>query len=94
MSLINDILTAAVKAKASDIHLNAGLPPMFRINTIVDTAPGFPIMDRRGARHSNPACTRCPANIARSSCCVITKTSRSTRSPSASTARPVPFTER
>ena len=45
MQLINDILTAAVKCKASDIHLNAGLPPMFRLNTIVEVAPGFPVMD-------------------------------------------------
>lgn len=45
MSLINEILTAAIKAKASDIHLNAGLPPMFRINTVVDIAPGFAILD-------------------------------------------------
>ena len=45
MQLINDILTAAVKAKASDVHLNVGLVPMFRINTIVDVAPGFPILD-------------------------------------------------
>lgn len=45
MNLLNDILTAAIKAKASDIHLNAGLVPMFRINTVVDVAPGFPVMD-------------------------------------------------
>ena len=29
---LNDILSIAVKGKASDIHLKAGLPPMFRIN--------------------------------------------------------------
>jgi twitching motility protein PilT len=45
MQLINDILTAAVKLKASDVHLNAGLPPMFRLNTIVDVAPGFAVVD-------------------------------------------------
>jgi twitching motility protein PilT len=45
MELIDNILTEAVKLKASDIHLNVGLPPMYRINTIVDVAPGFPILD-------------------------------------------------
>jgi twitching motility protein PilT len=45
MTQLDDILTAAVKAKASDIHFNVGLPPMFRINTIVQPAPDFPIQD-------------------------------------------------
>lgn len=46
MQLINDILSAAVRLKASDVHLNAGLPPMFRLNTIVENAPGFEVIDR------------------------------------------------
>ncbi len=29
---LNDILKVATKANASDIHLKAGLPPIFRIN--------------------------------------------------------------
>ncbi|HEY1100531.1 MAG TPA: type IV pili twitching motility protein PilT, partial [Myxococcota bacterium] len=29
---LNDILTVAIKGGASDIHLKAGLPPMFRID--------------------------------------------------------------
>jgi len=42
MSLINDILKAAVQSKASDVHLNVGLPPMFRVHTIMQAAD-FPI---------------------------------------------------
>ena len=33
--MINDILQAAVRVKASDIHINVGQPPLFRINTVV-----------------------------------------------------------
>ena len=29
---LNDILRVAVKGRASDIHLKAGLPPMFRVD--------------------------------------------------------------
>ncbi|MGF1634889.1 MAG: type IV pilus twitching motility protein PilT, partial [Phycisphaerae bacterium] len=48
MSLLNDILRAAVEAKASDIHINVGLPPLFRIHTVVQ-ASHFPIMTQEGA---------------------------------------------
>jgi twitching motility protein PilT len=38
---LNDILTIAMKGGASDIHLKAGLPPMFRINgTLVPLKDG------------------------------------------------------
>jgi len=48
MSLLNDILRNAVAAKASDIHINVGLPPMFRIHTVM--APSdFPIITPEGA---------------------------------------------
>ncbi len=41
MNSIVEILTTAIKQGASDIHLVAGLPPMFRINTVLDPAPGY-----------------------------------------------------
>ena len=43
MSILNDILRNAVAAKASDIHINVGLPPLFRIHTVV-TKSDFPIV--------------------------------------------------
>ena len=42
MSLINDILKNAVQAKASDVHIMVGSPPLFRIHTVV-THSDFPI---------------------------------------------------
>src|SRR3954447_26078045 len=50
MSLLNDILRNAVQAKASDIHINVGMPPLFRIHTIV-TPSDFPIVTPEGAMH-------------------------------------------
>ncbi|HSU66805.1 MAG TPA: type IV pilus twitching motility protein PilT [Tepidisphaeraceae bacterium] len=47
MSLINDILRNAVQAKASDIHLMVGAPPLFRIHTVV-THSDFPILTPEG----------------------------------------------
>lgn len=47
MSLVNDILRAAVNAKASDVHLNVGLPPLFRVHTVVQKSD-FPIMTPEG----------------------------------------------
>ena len=47
MTAINDILRNAVAAKASDIHLNVGSPPLFRIHTIVQ-ASDFPIVTPEG----------------------------------------------
>jgi twitching motility protein PilT len=48
MSSINDILRAAMSAKASDVHINVGLPPMFRIHTIMQPAD-FPIITPESA---------------------------------------------
>jgi twitching motility protein PilT len=48
MSMINDILRAAVQNKASDIHINVGLPPLIRVNTVV-TPTDFPIVTAEGA---------------------------------------------
>jgi twitching motility protein PilT len=47
MSLLNDILRNAVAAKASDVHINVGLPPMFRIHTTIK-ASDFPIVTPEG----------------------------------------------
>src|SRR5215216_5579199 len=50
MSVINDILRAAVQQKASDVHINVGAPPLFRIHTVV--APSdFPLVTPEGALH-------------------------------------------
>lgn len=38
---ITDILIAAKEAEASDIHLVAGKPPIFRINGILEDMPGY-----------------------------------------------------
>jgi twitching motility protein PilT len=47
MSVLNDILRNAVAAKASDIHLTVGSPPLYRIHTVV--APSdFPICTPEG----------------------------------------------
>ena len=48
MSLLHDILRNAVAAKASDVHINVGLPPMFRIHTILK-ASDFPIVTPEGS---------------------------------------------
>jgi twitching motility protein PilT len=45
MELLDNILRAACSTKASDIHLNVGLPPMSRVNTVVEPIPNFPILD-------------------------------------------------
>ncbi len=45
MELLDTILIAAVGQRASDIHLNVGLPPMFRVNTVVEPVGTFPIID-------------------------------------------------
>ncbi len=48
MSLLNDILRRAVEAKASDVHINVGLPPLIRVNTIVQHTD-YPIVTPEGA---------------------------------------------
>jgi len=45
---LNDILKAAVQTKASDVHINVGAPPLFRIHTVV-TPSDFPIVTNEGA---------------------------------------------
>jgi twitching motility protein PilT len=40
---IDEILRHAVSVKASDVHINVGLPPMLRVNTVVQPAP-FPVL--------------------------------------------------
>jgi twitching motility protein PilT len=48
MSFLNDMLRTAVEAKASDIHINVGSPPLFRIHTVV--APtDLPMVTPEGA---------------------------------------------
>jgi twitching motility protein PilT len=41
LATANEILTEAMKWGASDVHLVPGLPPMFRVNTVLAAAPGF-----------------------------------------------------
>jgi twitching motility protein PilT len=48
LSTLDDILKAGVAAKASDVHINVGMPPLFRIHTIVTTSD-FPIVTAEGA---------------------------------------------
>jgi twitching motility protein PilT len=48
MSMLNDILRNAVQAKASDVHINVGAPPLFRIHTVV-TPSDFPIVTAEGS---------------------------------------------
>src|SRR3954466_1981616 len=48
MSMLNDILRNAVTAKASDVHINVGSPPLYRIHTVVQPSD-FPIVTPEGA---------------------------------------------
>jgi twitching motility protein PilT len=48
MSQLHDILKAAVQVKASDIHINVGAPPLFRVHTTVSPSD-FPIVTQEGA---------------------------------------------
>jgi twitching motility protein PilT len=48
MSLLNDILRNAVAAKASDVHITVGLPPLFRIHTVM-RASDFPMVTPEGS---------------------------------------------
>jgi twitching motility protein PilT len=47
-TILNDMLRNAVAAKASDIHINVGSPPLFRVHTVV-TPSDFPIVTPEGA---------------------------------------------
>jgi twitching motility protein PilT len=46
--VINDILRNAVTAKASDVHINVGMPPLMRIHTVVQPTD-LPIVTPEGA---------------------------------------------
>jgi twitching motility protein PilT len=46
--MVNEILRAAFNAKASDVHINVGLPPMFRIHTVMQPSD-FPIVTPEGS---------------------------------------------
>ncbi|QOV90117.1 type IV pilus twitching motility protein PilT [Humisphaera borealis] len=48
MSILNDILRNAVQAKASDVHIMVGAPPLYRIHTIVQHSD-FPMVTPEGA---------------------------------------------
>src|SRR5438045_2806692 len=48
MSMLNDILRNAVAAKASDIHINVGAPPLFRLHTVM-TPSDFPMVTPEGS---------------------------------------------
>ena len=43
--MIDEILKQAVADKASDIHINAGLPPLFRVTTTVGRVERFGVMN-------------------------------------------------
>src|SRR3954471_19450197 len=48
MSLLQDTLRNAFNAKASDIHINVGAPPLFRLHTVI-TASDFPMVTPEGS---------------------------------------------
>src|SRR5271155_5817595 len=45
--MIQEILRSAAQAKASDVHIHVGAPPLFRIHTIMQPSD-FPVMDPEG----------------------------------------------
>jgi twitching motility protein PilT len=49
MTQLDDILKAGVAAKASDIHINVGLPPIFRVHTVMTPHTDFPIVTQDAA---------------------------------------------
>ncbi|MFB3891856.1 MAG: type IV pilus twitching motility protein PilT [Phycisphaerae bacterium] len=42
MSFLQELLTTALRASASDVHIIVGLPPMFRIHTVLEYADNCP----------------------------------------------------
>lgn len=44
MDYLQQILTTAFEAGASDVHLIPGLPPQFRIHTVLKSAPDFEVV--------------------------------------------------
>ncbi|MBX9690566.1 MAG: type IV pilus twitching motility protein PilT [Candidatus Obscuribacterales bacterium] len=47
---IEDILELAIEYKASDIHLKANLPPVFRIDGQIRSVPDLPVLDPESLR--------------------------------------------
>ena len=47
--MLNEILRNAVQMKASDVHINVGAPPLFRIHTVVQPSD-FPVVTAEGAQ--------------------------------------------
>ncbi|MDD2557379.1 MAG: PilT/PilU family type 4a pilus ATPase [Desulfuromonadaceae bacterium] len=47
---LNDILTMAVKFKASDVHIKVGLPPVYRIDGNLRPLPNAPRLSQEGIR--------------------------------------------
>lgn len=43
-SYLMDLLTKALKSNASDVHIMAGLPPLFRTHTVLEPAPGYGLL--------------------------------------------------
>ena len=41
---IQELLKKALTSEASDVHLVAGMPPLFRIHTVLEPAQGYPAM--------------------------------------------------
>lgn len=48
---IEDILDLAIEYKASDIHLKANMPPVFRIDGLIRSVPDLPVLDPESLRH-------------------------------------------
>jgi twitching motility protein PilT len=43
--MLDEILKKSIEAKASDVHINVGLKPQFRVHTIVKPVDEFPVID-------------------------------------------------
>ena len=41
---LDELLRQAVTARASDVHLHAGLPPAYRIDGHMTPVPGWPVL--------------------------------------------------
>jgi len=44
MDFLQELLTKALQSKASDVHIVAGLPPLFRIHTVLEPVADYPPM--------------------------------------------------
>ncbi len=44
MAFLDELLSKALDCGASDIHLVAGLPPLFRIHTVLEPVEGYPVL--------------------------------------------------